>query len=177
MVERLGARGDLDGHAAECANELTGEANSGGIAFDGEDFSVEARNGDAAEGLEWVHGADGGTTIAKIIEDVGTESAAGVQDDLTAEFFGADAFEFPGDTGDGIIGSRDEDEARGQNVARERCTGFSGADKAGGFTRGRFIAGYHCANFPTQFVQTPSECAADASRTDDRQSATHAMLG
>jgi hypothetical protein len=26
-------------------------------------------------------------------------------------------------------------------------------------------------------VQTPSECAADASRTDDRQSATHAMLG
>jgi hypothetical protein len=36
---------------------------------------------------------------------------------------------------------------------------------------------YNCAYFPTQFMETSSQRAADASCTYDRHSATHVMLG
>jgi hypothetical protein len=100
-----------------------------------------------------------------------------MQHNFAAKFFRANARQLEGHLGNGVIGGTYEDEPRGQDIARKCGAGFPLAYGANCFARGGITSRYYRADFPTQLVQTPSQGAADASRTYDRQSTTHVMLG
>ncbi len=124
-----------------------------------------------------MHGADGRTVIPDSFKRAGIQSAAGMQHDFAAQFFRADSRQLFGNFYDRIIRSGYQDQPRGQNFTRERRACFSGADEAHRLARGGLTSCYDRADFPIQFMQTPSQRATDASCTYDRQSATHVMLG
>jgi hypothetical protein len=124
-----------------------------------------------------MHGADARAIIPDGLKRAGIQSAAGVQHDFATQFFRADSCQFLCNFYNRIIGSGYQDQSRSQNVTRERRACLSGADEANRLARGCFVSCYDRADFPIQFMQTPSQRATNAPRTYDRHSATHVMLG
>src|ERR1700730_16636779 len=177
VIQSLAAARNLNGKAAKSTDDWPGQTNGCGIAFDGENFAFERRDRDSAEGLQRVHGADGRAPIPDSFKRAGIQRAAGVQHYFTAQFFRAYSRQLCGDFYDRIVGSGYQDQARGQNFTRERRACFSGADEAHRLARGGFTSCYDRADFPIQFMQTPSKGTTDAPCAYDRQSTTHVMLG
>jgi hypothetical protein len=91
VVKRLFFGGDVQRHAAEGTRDGAGDADSGGVAFDGENFAFERRGADAIERLQRMHGSGECSEGAHGFQDAGVASTTGVENNFSAQLLSPDA--------------------------------------------------------------------------------------
>ena len=164
---------DVHRDTAEGTGDGARNANGGGVAFDGKDFSFERRDADAIEGLQRVHGSGERAARAHRLQGASVARATGVQNDFSAELMSADASEFGGNFGDGVIGYAYKNDFSGESVVRDAREWLTGSDEFCGFACRSLGMRGDDKNAPAAFMQEAAQSASHAPGTENGQGLQH----
>ncbi len=120
-----------------------------------------------------MHRSDRRTAHSQGFEGPRVHGTAGVENNSPAQFFFANPREVSRRNGDLIIGRRNQDDLRRQDLPRHSSEGLPGSNKSNGAPRAGFASGQDRANPPPRFTKPPSERSSNTSRTNDGQAILH----
>jgi hypothetical protein len=124
-----------------------------------------------------MHRSDGRAALPQRIENIRTQRPTGVQNDFTAQLFGADACQLLGYLGYTAVWRSDQDNLCSDHLTRQESMRVPGSDGSHDFACGRLAARHNRADLPSQLAQATSQRSAYTTCTDDRKAAWHYMLG
>jgi len=173
MIGRFILATDFDGNAAERPGDLPGGAEGGAVAFDGEDYAIEARRSAAAESLHGVERACRGAAAGEWGEDGAVKCATGVEGYLRVDAICAEVRERSRDFFERAIGGGDENYVGIERLGRDHRERSAGADRANRGARSFLRLRHDGADAPPELAETLGESLPYASGTDDGNSARH----
>ena len=114
-----------------------------------------------------MHRSDRRTAHSQGFDGTRVHGTAGVENNSPAQFFFANPREVSRRNADLIIGRRNQDDLRRQDLPRHSSEGLPGSNKSNGAPCARLAAGNGRANPPPRFAQPAPQRPPHASRTDD----------